>query len=116
MDTSGSRRIFSLQDARDQLPHVKALTADAVQAADRILKKMRRMSADNPAREELEKSLNDVIATWTTGLQQIGAEAKGLWLVDFDNGDGYYCWRYGEDTIGHYHGYTEGFDGRMKIV
>jgi len=23
-----------------------------------------------------------------------GLEVKGLWLVDFDNGSGYYCWRY----------------------
>ena len=116
MDTSGARRIFSLQDAREHLPQVKALTAEAVQAADRILNKLRRMAEDNPKREALEKSLNEVIAAWTTGLQQIGAEAKGLWLVDFDNGDGYYCWRYPEETIGHYHGYTEGFDGRMKII
>ena len=115
MDRS-ERRIFSLQDAREQLPHVKAITAQAVQAADRLVEKLRRMAADNPRREELEKSLNDVTAAWTSGLQEIGAEAKGLWLVDFDNGDGYYCWRYPEETISHYHGYTEGFGGRMKIV
>lgn len=116
MDTSGTRRIFSLQDARELLPQVKAITADAVQAADRILNKLRRMSAGNPGREKLEKSLDEVIATWTSSLQELGAEAKGLWLVDFDNGEGYYCWRYPEATIGHYHGYTEGFEGRMKIV
>ena len=36
-------------------------------------------------------------------------------VVDFDNGEGYYCWRYPEETIGHYHGYDDGFAGRMKI-
>jgi hypothetical protein len=35
--------------------------------------------------------------------------------VDFDNGDGYYCWSYPESAITHYHGYDEGFSGRMSI-
>jgi hypothetical protein len=35
--------------------------------------------------------------------------------VDFDNGDGYYCWCYPEHSITHYHGYSDGFAGRMKI-
>ena len=32
------------------------------------------------------------------------------------NGEGYYCWSYPEATIAHFHGYDEGFSGRMKIV
>ena len=36
--------------------------------------------------------------------------------VDFDNGDGYYCWKCPEVTILHYHCYDEGFAGRMTIV
>ena len=46
----------------------------------------------------------------------MGAQVKGLWLVDFDNGDGYYCWRHPESAITHFHDYDEGFAGRMKIV
>ena len=30
-------------------------------------------------------------------------------------GEGYYCWSYPEETIGHYHGYDEGFAGRIPI-
>ena len=44
-----------------------------------------------------------------------GLEAKGLWLVDFDNGEGYYCWSYPESSITHYHGYDDGFAGRISI-
>ena len=40
---------------------------------------------------------------------------KGLWLVDWDCGDGYYCWRYPEASIAHFHGYDDGFNGRMPI-
>jgi len=38
-----------------------------------------------------------------------------LWLVDFDNGEGYYCWSYPEPAITHYHGYDDGFAGRISI-
>ncbi len=48
-------------------------------------------------------------------VQSLGLEAKGLWLVDFDNGEGYYCWCYPEETVAHYHGYEDGFRGRTRI-
>ncbi len=48
-------------------------------------------------------------------MRALGLEAKGLWLVDFDNGDGYYCWSYPEPAITHYHGYGDGFGGRISI-
>ena len=53
----------------------------------------------------------DIVNGWADAVRALGVEVKGLWLVDFDNGEGYYCWRYPEDTIGHYHGYEDGFAG-----
>ena len=35
--------------------------------------------------------------------------------MDFDNGSGYYCWRYPEQRLEFYHSYDEGFGGRMRI-
>ena len=52
---------------------------------------------------------------WADEVKAMGLEAKGMWLVDFDNGEGYYCWSYPEETISHYHGYDEGFAGRIPI-
>jgi hypothetical protein len=60
-------------------------------------------------------ALRDVVNGWAEEVQSLGLEAKGLWLVDFDNGQGYYCWCYPEETVRHYHGYEEGFRGRMPI-
>jgi hypothetical protein len=43
-------------------------------------------------------------------------EVKGLWLADFDSGDGYYyCWQLGEEDIEHFHRYEVGFAGRRPI-
>jgi hypothetical protein len=48
-------------------------------------------------------------------MEAFGADVKGLWLVDFDNGSGYYCWRWPEPELAHFHGYDEGFSGRVRI-
>jgi hypothetical protein len=48
-------------------------------------------------------------------MEALGLEVKGLWLVDFDNGSGYYCWRWPEEDLAYFHGYDEGFDGRVRI-
>jgi hypothetical protein len=55
------------------------------------------------------------VVGWTRGLQALGVEVKGLWLADFDNGAGYYCWRYPEAGLEYYHSYEEGFRGRIRI-
>jgi hypothetical protein len=40
---------------------------------------------------------------------------KGLWLVDFDSGDGYWCWAYPEADLGHWHSYEGGFGARVPV-
>ena len=54
--------------------------------------------------------------TWTRDMEILGVVVKGLWLVDFDSGEGYYCWKYPEPAVSHYHGYDDGFPGRIKII
>jgi hypothetical protein len=121
-EPSSDRRIFSLADARKVLPTVKALTAAAVRDAEELAEELEALDTDpeNPAadeeRDRLNTRLNEVVARWANRIQALGLEAKGLWLVDFDNGPGYYCWKHPEEALLHFHGYDEGFAGRMKIV
>ena len=57
----------------------------------------------------------EIVNQWAQRVTALGCEVKGAWLVDWDNGDGYFCWRYPEETISHHHGYDEGFAGRVAI-
>ena len=107
--------IFSLEQASELLPHVKHLTADAVRRAETLAAQLRGLPEDNPEHASLSEALRDVVTGWATEVRALGLEAKGLWLVDFDNGEGYYCWSYPEPAITHYHGYDEGFAGRISI-
>ncbi|HEX7581257.1 MAG TPA: DUF2203 family protein, partial [Thermoanaerobaculia bacterium] len=35
--------------------------------------------------------------------------------VDFDCGAGYYCWSWPEESLDFFHGYKEGFAGRVRL-
>jgi hypothetical protein len=115
METPETRAIFSLQQARELLPQVKHLTADAVRQAESLAAQLHGVAEDDPQHDTLAAALRDVLTGWADQVHALGLVAKGLWLVDFDNGEGYYCWCYPEETLAHYHTYDEGFAGRMKI-
>ncbi|MEO8075937.1 MAG: DUF2203 domain-containing protein [Acidobacteriota bacterium] len=113
--TTDSRPIFTLQQARDLLPDVKHVTADAVRRAESLSAQLHGLAEDDPEHVSLSAALRQVVTDWTEQVRSLGLEAKGLWLVDFDNGEGYYCWSYPEPNICHFHGYADGFSGRMTI-
>ena len=110
------RRFFSLREARELLPTVKRLTAEAVREAEALVSRLQRIDEANPEHARLNAELEAIVAAWTNTMRELNLEVKGLWLVDFDNGEGYYCWCYPEDAIRHFHGYQEGFAGRMPIM
>ena len=56
-----------------------------------------------------------VVGRWAESVMGLGIDVKGIWLVDFDNGSGYYCWQYPEESLQYFHGYEEGFGGRVKL-
>lgn len=97
-----ARRIFTLDEARQLLPRVKELTSEAVERYGRL-----------PG--ELEDERREVVEEWAGELEALGLEIKGLWLVDFDSGAGYYCWKHPEPALDHFHGYEEGFSGRLAL-
>ena len=91
------------------------MTADAVRRAETLSAQLHGIAEDDPEHARLSAALRDVVNLWADELQTLGAVPKGLWLVDFDNGVGYYCWCYPESGITHYHGYLDGFAGRVTI-
>ncbi|HEX4441569.1 MAG TPA: tetratricopeptide repeat protein [Thermoanaerobaculia bacterium] len=97
------RRTFTLDEARAMLPRVRQITNAAVEKFDELP-------------EDLDSERQDVLERWAHDVRALGVEVKGLWLVDFDSGAGYYCWKYPELALDHFHGYEEGFAGRLKIT
>ena len=105
------KRTFSYEEAAALLPDVRHLTEDAY----RKVETLGGVTGDPAAREAADAKLTEVVTAWARALLEKGLEVKGLWLVDFDNGSGYYCWRYPEEGLQYYHSYEDGFTGRMRI-
>jgi hypothetical protein len=106
------KRIFAFAEAAALLPNVRRATEDAVGQVEALRAELERNPRDA---DQFEQGMSDVVRAWLEGMVARGLEVKGLWLVDFDNGSGYYCWRWPESTLEYFHTYEEGFGGRMRI-
>ena len=96
------KKIFSYEEAAALLPDVQRLTGEAVERVD---------SLSEAAVDEYQ----NVVEEWASRVMSLGIEVKGLWLIDFDNGSGYYCWQWPEPSLQFFHGYEEGFGGRVML-
>lgn len=108
-------RTWTLQEARETLPQVIELTASAHERFTELYQFIEENILPEGDLEEREEELKAILARWAAEIQELGAEIKGLWLVDFDNGAGYYCWKFGEDELMFEHSYEGGFAGRRPI-
>jgi hypothetical protein len=114
METRLANKTFTYEQALELFPEIRELTGAAVARVTAALDgKTFESVAEVP--DELIAEYNAVVAEWTEAMTDRGLEVKGLWLVDFDSGSGYYCWRYPEEALDHFHGYDEGFGGRVKL-
>lgn len=98
------KKIFTLGEARELLPRVKDLTSDA-------FSRYSELGEDADAEDDRQ----EIVRAWIRQMTELGVEIKGLWLVDFDSGAGYYCWKHPEPSLDYFHGYEEGFAGRLPL-
>ena len=112
-----SSRQWSLETARALLGEVRSCTERAVEEVEPLDAERLRLAemAEGPEAAEVETRLRGVVSRWIREMEALGVDVKGLWLVDFDNGSGYYCWRWPEQQLEFYHGYDEGYSARVRI-
>jgi hypothetical protein len=108
------KRQFTLDEARVILPVIRRITGFAHEEVKKLTSQLALISARD-RKAVIEDQVQDVFKEWYAKIRKLGCEAKGMWLVDFDSGEGYYCWHYPEADVDHFHGYSEGFRGRVKV-
>lgn len=110
-----AKRRFSLGEASELLPVVRRITQETIKKAEELVSTFHGVEDSDLNRKSFETSLNGIVSRWGKKIIKLGATPKGLWLVDFDNGHGFFCWRFPETEIAHYHSYAEGFTGRKPL-
>lgn len=108
--------MFSLSEARALLPVIYRISEEAEREVHYQMNQLKAFKdKSHPRAIEIEERINAVIAVWQNKIEKLGCEPKGLWMADFDKGDGYFCWKFPETEINFWHGYQDGFSGRILI-
>ncbi|MDB5037215.1 MAG: hypothetical protein JWQ35_743 [Bacteriovoracaceae bacterium] len=105
----------SVKTANLILPLILKYTSEAVGKTATLSMKMDDLPANSRDFQKMVKEFDSAIEKWVDRIHRLGAVAKGLWLVDFDTGDGYLCWSYPERRVEYFHSYDTGFKNRKKI-
>lgn len=113
--TAGETRVFSLAEAKTLFPLVRRITQAAYAELDPVRKILDGLLPTDPQLAEIEARYEVVVKRWVGKMGRLGLVVKGLWLVDFDTGDGYLCWKFPELRLAHYHSYDEGFANRRPL-
>ena len=108
-------RVFTLREAEELFPLVRSITDTAWRELEPVRHRLEAMVPTNPRIREVEREYEAIVKRWMAKMSRLGLVVKGLWLVDFDTGDGYLCWKFPELRIGHYHGYQEGYTARRPL-
>lgn len=112
----GRQKVFSLEETQAVIPVVNRITKTYRQQVEGLIRQIDTLGSDNEElTTRLEKQVNELVETWQNKVEKLGGLPRGLWLADFDSGDGYFCWKFPEERIEFWHGYSDGFSGRVKL-
>ena len=107
---------FSLAGARAMLPLIKRITDEAVLQMELLKDHIEDIDPDPAHHPYYERELSAIVEKWAQKIMKLGCMPKGMWLVDFDNGEGFYCWHYPEEDVEFFHSYAESFANRTPIL
>lgn len=117
MITINRRGVFSLEEARQILPIVRRITQEFSSKVELLIARLETIQLNQTETIcALEKQVNEMIQAWNDKIRKLGAEPKGLWVVDFNSGEGYYCWKHPETDILYWHSYEDGYTGRKPLA
>ena len=117
MITINRRGVFSLEEARRILPVVRRITLEFSAKVELLIARLETLQLNQTETIcALEKQVNELIQSWNDKIRKLGADPRGLWVVDFNSGEGYYCWKHPESDILYWHSYEDGYSARQPLV
>ncbi len=107
---------FGLDEATDLVRILNQVTHKYSQQVNALVEQLESLPPnDRQAANDIESQIQKLIDEWNGKIRKLGGIPKGLWLVDIDNGQGYYCWKYPETRVEYWHDYNSGYAGRIPI-
>src|SRR5436190_10716235 len=115
ISTHDDPRVFTLAEAEELFPVVWRITRAAHEELEPYRRALETIAPMSSQLKAVEQRYERVVRRWVGKMERLGLVVKGLWLVDFDTGDGYLCWKFPELRIGYYHSYHEGYSSRIPL-
>lgn len=110
-----SQRIFTREEADLILPAVRRITVHAAKIADEIQNQLKFTPQDEPFSKRLRLELDAVVKNWALKIARLGLTPRGIWLVDFDAGNGWFSWRLGDEALSYFHPFSAPKDTSSQI-
>jgi len=115
IEIGNTLKLFNLAEAREHLPLVSAITKHHQAELAPIQARLNRMLSNDPRRAPIEQAYEDVVGKWRVKIEHLGASVQGLWVVEFDVGEGVLCWRYPELSLTYIRLHQQSFASRSKL-
>ena len=109
-------KVFQLDEARDLLPLVKKITGISNEQLSPVQDRLNRMLSNDPRRIKYEHDYQMIVSRWKKKIERLGVQTTGLWVVEFDLGNGCLAWRYPELSLAYFREHGKTFAERIKLA
>jgi len=88
-----TKRTFEQTDLDTILPVVRRITQQSSERVGHLQKQLEWVPKQEPLFAELTHEIEEILDTWATKVEKLGANAIGVWEVDFKADNGRYAWQ-----------------------
>jgi len=108
-------KLFNLAEAKALYPLVRTITEKHQAKLAPLQARLNKMLSNDPRRISLERDFENIVSQWRAKVELLGVQVAGLWIVEFDVGDGFLCWRYPELSLNYFRALDADFSDRQVI-
>lgn len=108
-------KLFNRPEARELLPLVRSITETYQLQLAPIQQRLNMMLSNDPRRSAIETEFEHVVSHWKAKIEQLGPKVYGLWVVEFDVGEGYLSWRYPEVGLNFFRAHGASIADRVRL-
>lgn len=107
---------FRLSEANQIVGILNRITKKHGTTVNNLISRLENSQDDDQSKTtHIENQISKEIESWNVKVRKLGAVPKGMWRVDIDSGDGYFCWSYPESKINFWHDYKSGHSNRVAL-
>lgn len=107
--------LWTLEAARVIVGDVRHHTAELMEALGPRLAEREQLPVGSERERLLESEIQAALSRWSRAVEALGARPEGVGRVAFDNGRGYFAWRWPEERLEYVCAEGEDFEQRMRI-